>query len=117
MRAGDQVGELGNSGNTDSPHLHLRLMDGPDPLASNGLPYQFDTQKLVGQATGTDAVNTLFTGQPLPLVPDGPTGERTDEMPLHLDVVDLVAGTQTEPSGSSATPSGSGSTTVSSSAG
>ena len=117
LSTGDPVGELGNSGNTDSPHLHFHVMNGPDPLASDGLPFQFDAQVLVGQATGTDAVNTLFTGQPLPLVPDGPTGERTNEMPLHLDVVDLVAGTQTEPSGSSATPSGSGSTTVSSSAG
>jgi len=37
--AGDQVGRLGNSGNTDSPHLHFHVMDSPNPLASNGLPF------------------------------------------------------------------------------
>jgi hypothetical protein len=35
------LGLLGNSGNTDAPHLHFHVMDGPAPLASNGLPYEF----------------------------------------------------------------------------
>ena len=39
IKAGDLLGELGNSGNTDAPHLHFHVMDGPDPLASDGLPY------------------------------------------------------------------------------
>ena len=51
VSTGDVLGELGNSGNTDSPHLHFHVMDGPDPLASDGLPYQFDSLQLVGQAT------------------------------------------------------------------
>ena len=35
------LGLLGNSGNTDAPHLHFHVMDGPSPLLANGLPYVF----------------------------------------------------------------------------
>ncbi len=91
VQAGDLVGELGNSGNTDSPHLHFHLMDGPDPLASNGLPFQLHTLQLVGQATGDAAVETVLAGRPLPLAPNGTSGTRTDAMPLYLDLVDLTA--------------------------
>jgi hypothetical protein len=101
VKAGDLVGELGNSGNTDAPHLHFHVMDGPDPLASDGLPYQFDTLQLVGQATGDQAIDTLMGGQPLPLAPNGSTGERKDALPLYLDLVDLSAASPSAPSPSS----------------
>ncbi len=41
IKAGKVIGLLGNTGNTDSPHLHFHVMDGPSPLQSNGLPYVF----------------------------------------------------------------------------
>lgn len=91
VRVGDLVGELGNSGNTDAPHLHFHVMDGPDPLASDGLPYQFDSLQLVGRASGDDALGPLLSGQPLAMASGGQTGERTNEMPLHLDLVNLTA--------------------------
>ena len=31
VRQGDIIGQLGNSGNTDAPHLHFHVMDGPSP--------------------------------------------------------------------------------------
>lgn len=105
VRAGDVVGDLGNSGNSDAPHLHFHVMDGPDPLASNGLPYQFDSLQLVGEAAGDDAIQAIFTGQPLPMAPDGETGERVDAMPLYLDLVDLTAAGS---SSSSSSPSSGG---------
>ncbi len=94
LEAGQKVGELGNSGNSDAPHLHFHVMDGPNPLASNGLPYVFDSLTMVGRAAGADALDAAATkGVPLELEPGGPTGARTDEMPLWMDVVDLTAGT------------------------
>lgn len=116
VRAGDILGELGNSGNTDAPHLHFHVMDGPDPLASDGLPYQFDSLQLVGQATGSQALDPLFTGQPLALAPGGPTGARTDEMPLYLDLLNLTAAaTSTTGSSSSSSSSSSSPSTAPSS--
>jgi hypothetical protein len=111
VRAGEQVGELGNSGNTDSPHLHFHVMDGPDPLASNGLPYVFDEQELVGRGPDASAIDALFTGAPFQLNADGPSGPRRNQMPLFLDVVDL-APADLEPADAGATGTATGTTTT-----
>lgn len=93
ITAGQQIGELGNSGNSDAPHLHFHVMDGPNPLASNGLPYVFDSLTMVGTSAGESAIAAAASqGIPLELAPDGPTGPRTDALPLHGNVVDLTAG-------------------------
>ncbi|PRC56630.1 peptidase M23, partial [Mycobacterium sp. ITM-2017-0098] len=38
LTTGQAIGKLGNSGNTDAPHLHFHIMSTPDPLRSDGLP-------------------------------------------------------------------------------
>lgn len=93
VATGGAIGKLGNTGNTDSPHLHFHVMDGPDPLASNGLPYRFSSFQLVGRATGDDALLPLFTGGALTLAPGAASGPRTDDLPLYLDLVDFPAPT------------------------
>ncbi len=93
IEAGEKIGELGNSGNSDAPHLHFHVMDGPNPLASNGLPYVFESLTMVGRAAGPAELDAAATqGVPLALAPAGPTGVRTDALPLWMDVVDLTAG-------------------------
>lgn len=42
VSAGQAVGRLGNSGNTMGPHLHLQVMDGPDPMDSIVIPFRID---------------------------------------------------------------------------
>jgi hypothetical protein len=60
VREGDRVtrgqvlGSLGNSGNSDLPHLHFHIMDGPSPLASSGLPYVIERFELLGTAVSDD---------------------------------------------------------------
>ncbi|MEI7034448.1 M23 family metallopeptidase [Streptomyces pratensis] len=39
VRAGQEIGRVGNSGNTTEPHLHFHLMDGPDPDSALGIPF------------------------------------------------------------------------------
>jgi murein DD-endopeptidase MepM/ murein hydrolase activator NlpD len=39
VQAGDQLGLLGNTGNTSAPHLHFHMVGGPSPIASDGFPY------------------------------------------------------------------------------
>jgi murein DD-endopeptidase MepM/ murein hydrolase activator NlpD len=40
VQQGQVIGELGNSGFSSGPHLHLHFMDGPDMLGASGLPVQ-----------------------------------------------------------------------------
>jgi hypothetical protein len=67
VRTGQRLGELGNSGNTDAPHLHFGIHDGPNPLTSNSLPYEFDRFRFAG-------VGELQEGSPgqAALAPDIP---------------------------------------------
>lgn len=42
VRTGDVLAACGNSGNSTEPHLHLQVMDGPDPMTARGVPVLFD---------------------------------------------------------------------------
>ncbi|MBS1716771.1 MAG: M23 family metallopeptidase [Armatimonadetes bacterium] len=42
IKQGDQIGKLGNSGNTNGPHLHYQLQDGPNFATASGLPVTFE---------------------------------------------------------------------------
>jgi len=42
VKAGQIVGQLGNSGNSTEPHLHFHVTDGPETLLTVGLPVAFE---------------------------------------------------------------------------
>lgn len=81
VRAGQPLGLLGNSGNSDAPHLHLHLGDAPSPLGTEGLPAVFDQYRRMGRLAGFLA--------PLPAEWLSPSaGEvRRRETPLENDVI------------------------------
>ena len=41
VKRGQILGRVGNSGNSDGPHLHFQLMDGPNKSTARGLPCYF----------------------------------------------------------------------------
>jgi len=41
VKAGEVLGKLGSSGNSNCPHLHFHLMDGANKLTARGLPCNF----------------------------------------------------------------------------
>lgn len=87
LSTGQVIANLGNSGNTDAPHLHFHVMSTPDPLKSDGLPFVFDRFTLDARLTSADALDPLLTGQPAPLVPGFSAHDETDVSPLVLDVM------------------------------
>jgi murein DD-endopeptidase len=48
VRRGQILGRLGDSGNSDSPHLHFHIVDGNTPLGAEGLPFVFESYELLG---------------------------------------------------------------------
>jgi len=75
VRKGQVLGLVGNSGNSDCPHLHFQLCNANSFLGSEGLPFVFDSFKLIGRG-----------GRALQ---NGKTEERQNEMPLLNDVINF----------------------------
>ena len=42
VQARQPIARLGLSGNTDYPHIHYQLQDGPDARTAEGLPFRFE---------------------------------------------------------------------------
>jgi hypothetical protein len=89
VRRGQVLGLLGNSGNSDGPHLHFHVMDGPSALASNGLPYAIDAFTLVGEAVSQDDLQTEFRSpnQPIQVRPVTGAAKQTGVLPADLAIV------------------------------
>jgi hypothetical protein len=80
VQAGQELGVVGNSGNSDEPHLHFHVSDRPAVLAANGRPYVFNAFRVDGQ------FRNLQSSSPT-LAPPAEPRDRTNQLPLHGDVV------------------------------
>lgn len=90
VHRGQLLAQLGNTGNTSAPHLHIHVMDGPSSLGSDGLPYSIDRFGLAGQID-IDAFNSApdIDGVWLPGPFDDAIPQR-DRFPLNLNVVNFA---------------------------
>ncbi|KAB7744811.1 peptidoglycan DD-metalloendopeptidase family protein [Nostocoides sp. F2B08] len=67
VTAGQQLAEVGNTGNSSEPHLHLQLMDRAEVNAAAGLPFrwrgieinQSETDRAAGSGESTPVVEGL----------------------------------------------------------
>jgi hypothetical protein len=91
LSTGQVIANLGNSGNTDAPHLHFHVMSTPDPLMANGIPFIFKSFKLDGRFASMDGVGDLLTGKPAPMQPDFTPKDEENVSPLVLDVMTYAA--------------------------
>ena len=85
VKTGQVLGLLGSSGNSDAPHLHFQLSDGPDLTAANSLPFVFDRYYHLGDidpASMSDATFTEADAPPLKIV--GPARIEEGNLPLDL---------------------------------
>jgi len=86
LHTGQVIGLLGNSGNSDSPHLHFHVMDTPSPLLSNGVPFRFTS--FGGQGVVPED-GPLFAGDPARVDLGRLTGAHRGQMPLNDQLVDF----------------------------
>jgi murein DD-endopeptidase len=68
---GQVIARLGNSGNSDAPHLHFQIADGTSLFESQGIPFVLDSFTYTGTYHSWDGSNSLeesaleFTSTPL----------------------------------------------------
>jgi hypothetical protein len=87
LDSGQVIASLGNSGNSDGPHLHFHLMTTPDPLRSDGLPFVLSSFTLDGRIASMDAEDVIEAGKPAPMQPDFTKHDESAVSPLVLDVM------------------------------
>jgi hypothetical protein len=92
LKSGQRIAAVGNTGNTDAPHLHFHIMDGPDPLAANGLPFVIKSFRLDQRLLSQTSLDVLFTGQPAPLQPGFAARDQSGVSPLVLDIMNYSVG-------------------------
>lgn len=86
LTTGQTIGAVGNTGNTDAPHLHFQLMSAPEPLRANGLPFLFDKFRLNSRLF-PESIELLSSGGPAVLQHGVTSADKTFQMPLYLDVM------------------------------
>jgi hypothetical protein len=90
VQTGDQLGLLGNTGNSSGPHLHFHVMSGPSALGSDGVPYVLDSFELAGGGTEAELDAALAEGEErFPSRAELDTAGRQDELPLDNAIVNF----------------------------
>ena len=84
VKAGQPIAKLGNSGNSDAPHLHFHLVNANSPLAAEGVPYELDHFTQTGFVSGPEI---LDKGEPWRPDPGTKPLDAHREFPMNNVVV------------------------------
>jgi hypothetical protein len=95
VKAGDQVevgqelGLIGNSGNSDAPHLHFHVANGGDPLSGEGLPFHLASFELLDELDVSTWERMLVENLPWEPPADQQPKLRKEEMPLGEAIIEF----------------------------
>ena len=89
VKTGQVIALLGNSGNTNAPHLHFHVMDGPSPLNANSLPYVFTRFTGTGRILPSTLDAAIDTGAPFGVDDAALSGPHVNQLPLNNQIVDF----------------------------
>ena len=82
VKVGQVLGSVGNSGNSDLPHLHFQIADAASPLGAEGVPYVLKSFKMQGVVkVDADFIKNGFKPDPTAAT------KREMELPIQNAVV------------------------------
>jgi murein DD-endopeptidase MepM/ murein hydrolase activator NlpD len=87
VSAGQVIGRIGNSGNSDAPHLHFHVADTNDPLSGQGLPFAFHSFEVMDRMSVSEWEEMLINSRPW-VAADGSTISRYEgETPVGEAII------------------------------
>jgi hypothetical protein len=93
VHRGQQIGAVGNTGNTTEPHLHMHITRNPGMLQADGVPYVFDNFEVLGQFKNFDtALDADAKGTEQHFIDGDFKGPHQDELIREGFVVDFGDG-------------------------
>jgi hypothetical protein len=94
VSVGEKLALVGNSGNTDAPHLHIHVVDDNHPVQSHAVPFVFDRYERLGSFESLDTLLPEPFGEVGPEAPDllAVPEQIAEAYPLELDIVTFSAG-------------------------
>ncbi len=89
VEVNQELGRLGNTGNTSAPHLHFHVMAGSSPLGSDGLPFVFSKFDFVGVVEEAALDAALSGAAGLPFRNSLSPAKRERQLPLDRAFIDF----------------------------
>ncbi len=87
VHSGEVLGLLGNSGNSDAPHLHFQISNAQSISDGEGLPFVFESFQVLGEARLMEVLGLETSEDAWKPHSDAVPNERRAEMPLDSAVI------------------------------
>ena len=82
VKRGEQIGNVGSTGNSYGAHLHMHVTSNPGLLGADGVPYLFDKFDVIGELKNLDKYDEVEgAGRPHEVIDSKFNGVHHNELP------------------------------------